>query len=86
MPQRRRILDDHRHVSRQGAHVSGLEQPAAATILNQLGHAALPLLIAITSIAGLLSALLGDGVYDWASWLGLGIPVAAVIHAFVRRT
>lgn len=31
-----------------------------------------PLLSAVLSIAGLLSALMGDGWYDAASWLSLG--------------
>lgn len=47
---------------------------------------ALPLLIGVISIVGLLAALLGDGVYDGVSWLGLGIPVAAVIYAYARRS
>ena len=46
---------------------------------------ALPLFIGITSIVGLLAALLGDGVYDAVSWLGLGIPVAAVIYSYAKR-
>jgi len=46
---------------------------------------ALPLLIGVISIVGLLAALLGDGVYDAVSWLGLGIPVAAVIYAYAKR-
>ncbi len=46
---------------------------------------ALPLFIGITSIVGLLAALLGDGIYDAVSWLGLGIPVAAVIYAYAKR-
>ena len=45
----------------------------------------LPLFIGITSIVGLLAALLGDGAYDAVSWLGLGIPVAAVIYAYAKR-
>ena len=45
----------------------------------------LPLFIGITSIVGLLAALLGDGVYDAVSWLGLGLPVAAVIYAYAKR-
>lgn len=35
-----------------------------------------PTVIAILSIAGLLSALIGDDIYDAASWFALGIPVA----------
>ena len=46
---------------------------------------ALPLFIGITSMVGLLAALLGDGVYDGVSWLGLGMPVAVVIYAYAKR-
>ena len=46
---------------------------------------AIPLFIGITSIVGLLAALLGDGAYDAVSWLGLGIPVASVIYAYAKR-
>lgn len=35
---------------------------------------ALPLLIGLLSLLGLLSALFGDGGWDAAAWLGLGIP------------
>lgn len=38
---------------------------------------ALPLLIALASMVGLIAALLGDGAYDLASWITLGLPVAA---------
>jgi hypothetical protein len=43
---------------------------------------ALPLLIALASTVGLLSALTGDGWRDALSWLGLGIPVAALPWAW----
>ncbi|MES2821414.1 MAG: hypothetical protein V4812_20765 [Pseudomonadota bacterium] len=35
---------------------------------------ALPLVIGLLSLLGLLSALFGDGWWDAAAWLGLGIP------------
>jgi hypothetical protein len=48
---------------------------------------ALPLLIAVLSALGLLSALTGDGWRDMMSWLGLAAPVLAVVWAMrVRRT
>jgi hypothetical protein len=48
---------------------------------------ALPLLIAVLSALGLLSALTGDGWRDMMSWLGLAAPVLAVMWAMrVRRT
>jgi amino acid permease len=42
---------------------------------------AIPLLLALVSIAGLVVALTGDGFRDAAAWLALGIPVAAVVWA-----
>lgn len=35
---------------------------------------ALPLLLGLLSAIGLISALLGDGVWDAVAWLGLGLP------------
>ncbi|GAA5126144.1 hypothetical protein [Alloalcanivorax gelatiniphagus] len=46
---------------------------------------AVPLLIALASLIGLMAALLGDGPMDWLSWLGLGLPVAAVAWAMGTR-
>jgi hypothetical protein len=37
-----------------------------------------PLLLAVVSAIGLLSALLGDGIWDVLSWLALGTPIAVV--------
>lgn len=48
---------------------------------------AMPLLLAIASIIGLVVALTGDGPRDAAAWAALAIPVCAVgwaMHA--RRT
>lgn len=48
---------------------------------------ALPLLIGLVSVVGLVSALTGDGLRDAISWLGLAIPMVAVAWAMrVRRT
>jgi hypothetical protein len=38
-----------------------------------------PVLIALVTIAGLLTALLGDGIWDIASWLALSVPIAVVM-------
>ncbi|HVV42026.1 MAG TPA: hypothetical protein VHC94_13295 [Nitrobacter sp.] len=35
-----------------------------------------PAVVAILSTVGLLSALLGDGIWDGLSWILLAIPVA----------
>jgi hypothetical protein len=45
----------------------------------------LPAIIAVLSIAGLLSALIGDGALDAASWLALGLPVALMLWYGFRR-
>ena len=45
----------------------------------------IPLLIAIFSVVGLVSALTGDGWRDALSWAGLVAPVAAVGWAMRAR-
>ena len=35
-----------------------------------------PIVLGVASAVGLLSALLGDAVWDALSWVGLGAPVA----------
>ena len=39
---------------------------------------AAPLLLAIGTLAGLAAGLLGDGWWDAASWIGLGVPLVVV--------
>ena len=36
-----------------------------------------PIVLSAVSAAGLVFALLADGIWDVLSWIGLGIPVAA---------
>lgn len=43
-----------------------------------------PAILALTTFIGLLSGVLGDGIWDAVSWVGLGIPIA-VISWFVLR-
>jgi hypothetical protein len=45
---------------------------------------ALPAVIAVLSTVGLLSALLGDGIWDGVSWVVLAVPIA-LYCGFVRR-
>lgn len=40
----------------------------------------IPLLLGVLSLAGLLSALIGDGAADQLSWLCLGIPVLTGLY------
>jgi hypothetical protein len=46
---------------------------------------AAPLAIAILSIVGLISALVGDDIWDVLSWLTLAIPVAVILYCWLRR-
>jgi len=41
--------------------------------------------LGVASVVGLVSALLGDGVWDGVSWLAIFAPVGAVWWAWRRR-
>ncbi len=43
-----------------------------------------PLRRALLGPFGLLSALLGDGVYDLLSWLALGVPLLLIVFVGMR--
>jgi hypothetical protein len=47
---------------------------------------AVPALLALLSLVGLIAALTGDGWRDLASWVALGIPVAVIGWAYRNRT
>jgi hypothetical protein len=48
---------------------------------------AVPIALGVVSLVGLVVGLLGDGMLDLASWLALGVPVAAITWALaLRRT
>jgi hypothetical protein len=40
----------------------------------------MPLLLAMLSVFGLMSALLADAPWDTLSWLALGVPVVIVLR------
>lgn len=42
---------------------------------QQQARYAIPIVLAIIEFAGLLSALVGDGVYDVFSWFALTVPL-----------
>ena len=46
---------------------------------------AVPLVIAVTTLFGLVAALTGGGWRDAAGWIGLGIPVVSVGWAMLVR-
>jgi len=43
-----------------------------------------PIVLGIVSAIGLMSALLGDGIWDALSWVPLTAPIAAVLWSVVR--
>jgi hypothetical protein len=46
---------------------------------------AMPIVIAVISIVGLVGALLGDGWLDAISWAGLLVPLAVIAWALRHR-
>lgn len=44
----------------------------------------IPLILSIITIMGLLSALLGDGIWDALSWVLLAIPMFLLSFCLVR--
>lgn len=47
---------------------------------------AVPLVLAILSIIGLVSALVGDGMWDGLSWIALAIPIALCGYFLLKRS
>jgi hypothetical protein len=45
----------------------------------------MPVAIGALCAAGLFSALLGDGLWDAVSWLGLGIPSIVALRGLITR-
>ena len=46
---------------------------------------AAPFVLAVLGIVGLISALMGDDIWDVLSWVTLALPVVAILH-FWRRS
>lgn len=45
----------------------------------------MPLALGISTLVGLLFALVGDGIYDIASWIALAIPIGLLAFHLSRR-
>lgn len=43
-----------------------------------------PIVLGLITIVGLMSALLGDGVWDWLSVVALAIPVLVIVWYWSR--
>jgi len=46
----------------------------------------IPAVLAAASLAGLIAGLNGDGLFDLAAWIGVGLPLIAIAAAWRRRT
>ena len=46
---------------------------------------AMPAILAVATLVGLVTALTGDGWRDAVGWLGLALPVATVVWAVRTR-
>lgn len=44
-----------------------------------------PAWIALASLVGLISALIGDGIFDVVSWLVFAVLVALTVRAWLKR-
>ncbi|MVM41247.1 hypothetical protein GO730_32100 [Spirosoma sp. HMF3257] len=54
---------------------------------KSFGHTwTIPILLGISSLAGLLSALVGDGSWDALSWLTLSIPLIVIGRFVIKPT
>jgi hypothetical protein len=47
---------------------------------------AIPAAIACISTIGLITALLGDGLWDAIGWFGLGVPIAVAGWCLLRQS
>ena len=45
-----------------------------------------PLLLAAITLVGLASGILGDGIWDYISWVALSIPLLVVANKVWRQT
>lgn len=46
---------------------------------------AVPMVLGVLSVVGLISALVGDGFWDGVSWMTLAIPILLCGYFFLRR-
>lgn len=51
------------------------------------GHStfAIPIVLAVLSLVGLVAGLIGDSLFDLVSWIALASPVVAIGWALVLR-
>ncbi len=47
---------------------------------------AIPMVLGVLSVVGLISALVGDGVWDGVSWVTLAVPILLCGYFFLKRS
>lgn len=47
---------------------------------------AIPMVLGVLSVVGLVSALVGDGVWDGVSWVTLAVPILLCGYFFLKRS
>lgn len=47
---------------------------------------AIPMLLGVLSVIGLVSALVGDGMWDGVSWTTLGTPILLCGYVLLKRS
>lgn len=62
-----------------------MKRSVLATRRSALRVFAIPLLLGLLSVVGLLSALLGDNVWDALSWFALGVPCAVIARFWLLK-
>jgi hypothetical protein len=46
---------------------------------------AIPLIVGVLSLTGLIVALLGDGAWDVAGWVCIGVSIVVLVWALIAR-
>lgn len=45
----------------------------------------IPIVLGVLSVIGLISALVGDGLWDGVSWVTLAVPILLCGYFFLKR-
>lgn len=47
---------------------------------------AIPILLALATLAGLILALVAEGIWDWLAWVLVALPMGVVVRfAYMRK-
>jgi hypothetical protein len=83
-----RLERPHERLSRTPHVRSGRAVAMSSSQLRPLSNGRrvflIPLVLAVLSVFGLLSALIGDAIWDVLSWLALATPILAIGSCLIR--